>query len=177
MTTYRRNKWAMWLTMLAAFVLVGVLWHAIVQHRAYRSQEHRLQVLQDMVDMSPAAFVIVDDMRNIIMWGDGATALFGYTCEEMQGETIERLLRPVDYVKHKRGLVRRIENPNKNYPLLAIQCVGINKSGEQLQLLVVVASFDNTHGRCHVALISRITETQVLVNGSKIAGDKWRLSL
>jgi PAS domain S-box-containing protein len=68
------------------------LFGAFVREITERQQvEERLRFQATILQNVPDSIIAIDLEGRVMYWNDGATALFGYTTDEMLGQTLERL--------------------------------------------------------------------------------------
>jgi PAS domain S-box-containing protein len=72
---------------------VGV---AIQNARLFSEIDRQKQYFEMLVEVSPAAVVVMDADERVTGWNPAAAALFGYTSEEATGRTIDELVVPAD---------------------------------------------------------------------------------
>ncbi len=70
---------------------VGV---AIQNARLFSEVERQRQYFEMLVEVSPAAIVVMDAAERVTAWNPAASALFGYTADEAIGHTIDDLVVP-----------------------------------------------------------------------------------
>ena len=72
---------------------VGV---AIQNARLFTEVEQQRQYFEMLVEVSPAAIVVMDAAERVTGWNPAAAALFGYSADEAIGRTIDELVVPED---------------------------------------------------------------------------------
>src|SRR5215469_5928032 len=80
---------------------VGV---AIQNARLFSEIDRQKQYFEMLVDVSPAAIVVMDADERVTGWNPAAAALFGYTAEEAIGRTIDDLVVPEDFRSESRDV-------------------------------------------------------------------------
>src|SRR5579862_9212221 len=78
---------------------VGV---AIQNARLFAEIDRQKQYFEMLVEVSPAAVVVMDADERVTGWNPAATALFGYASAEAVGRTIDELVVPDDLVSESR---------------------------------------------------------------------------
>ena len=93
---------------------VGV---AIQNARLFAQVERQREYFEMLVEVSPAAIVVMDADERVTGWNPAAAALFGYAEDEAVGRTIDELVVPHEFRSesrtvtveaHERGRTRRI---------------------------------------------------------------------
>jgi PAS domain S-box-containing protein len=107
---------------------VGV---AIQNARLFTEIDRQKQYFEMLVEVSPAAVVVMDADERVTGWNPAAAALFGYASAEAVGRTIDELVVPDDLVSESRevtiealgqGRTRRItRRANKDGALLDVE--------------------------------------------------------
>jgi len=114
------------LTDIAALVMDRMEMHRLELLR-YTSQQR----LQAISSTSPDAIVCTDLRRGITFWNPAATALFGYSAEEMSGQSISELIPARCQTDYRNELVRitsdeaAISNPR------SLQIWGVTREGRE----------------------------------------------
>jgi PAS domain S-box-containing protein len=72
---------------------VGV---AIQNARLFAEVDRQKQYFEMLVEVSPAAVVVMDAAERVTGWNPAAAALFGYSSDEAAGRTIDELVVPAD---------------------------------------------------------------------------------
>jgi PAS domain S-box-containing protein len=80
---------------------VGV---AIQNARLFAQVERQRQYSEMLVEVSPAAVVVMDADERVTGWNPAAAALFGYAAEEAVGRTIDELVVPEDLRSESRDV-------------------------------------------------------------------------
>ncbi|HEX5173795.1 MAG TPA: GAF domain-containing protein [Gaiellaceae bacterium] len=80
---------------------VGV---AIQNARLFSEIDRQKQYFEMLVEVSPAAVVVMDADERVTGWNPAAAALFGYTADEAIGGTIDELVVPDDFRSESRDV-------------------------------------------------------------------------
>jgi PAS domain S-box-containing protein len=80
---------------------VGV---AIQNARLFAEIDRQKQYFEMLVEVSPAAVVVMDADERVTGWNPAAAALFGYTADEAMGRTIDDLVVPADFRDESRDV-------------------------------------------------------------------------
>jgi PAS domain S-box-containing protein len=80
---------------------VGV---AIQNARLFTEVEHQKQYFEMLVEVSPAAIVVMDADERVTGWNPAAAALFGYSPHEAIGSTIDELVVPEEFRSESRNV-------------------------------------------------------------------------
>src|ERR1700751_3092597 len=78
---------------------VGV---AIQNARLFAEVERQKQHFESLVEISPAAIVVMDADEQVTGWNPAAAALFGYSSDEAVGRTIDELVVPDEFRSESR---------------------------------------------------------------------------
>ncbi len=108
--------------------------------------------------------VIVGDVETgrIVLWNPAASALFGYSAEEIIGRPIEVLMPPHVRERHQQGLARYREHGHG--PVIdsgrQVEVPALRKSGEEITVELSLSPLGPhaTEGRFVVALVRDVTE-------------------
>ncbi|HKN64585.1 MAG TPA: GAF domain-containing protein [Gaiellaceae bacterium] len=80
---------------------VGV---AIQNARLFSEIDRQKQYFEMLVEVSPAAIVVMDADERVTGWNPAAAALFGYTADEAAGRMIDELVVPADFRSESRDV-------------------------------------------------------------------------
>jgi two-component system NtrC family sensor kinase len=141
-----------------------VLKYQQMQHRHYFVEASSGQIpqgeakFQNLLESAPDAIIIVDEAGKMVIVNHQAEVLFGYTCSELLGQTIELLL-PENlrtlHVKHRANYVSepRTRPIGSGYTLNARR-----KDGSQFLSEVSLSPLRTDHGLLITSVIRDITE-------------------
>ncbi|MGD9427016.1 EAL domain-containing protein [Pantoea sp. NSTU24] len=104
-----------------------------------RMEMHRLELLrytsqqrlQAISSTSPDAIICTDLRRGIIFWNPAATALFGYTAEEMQGQYISELIPARCQTDYRTELARITADEAAISLPRSLQIWGVTRDGRE----------------------------------------------
>ena len=125
-------------------------------------------ILQNIADS-----VIVTDLQGqITSWNEGASKIFGFSAEEMLGETIAKVSK-----SKERGQVAsaQLEQVRKGV-LFSTECEGVRKDGEPVWLMLTTKLLKNSQGETVGMIgvgkdISERKKAEAALRGSE---EKWR---
>ncbi|MFN2510913.1 MAG: PAS domain S-box protein [Pyrinomonadaceae bacterium] len=99
--------------------------------RARRESEDRFRTL---ADTASDGIINVDESSTILFVNPAAGRIFGYTVEEMAGQSLTMLMP--DYLRHlhQSGIKRFVETGERHISWHGIELPGLHKSGEEIPL-------------------------------------------
>jgi len=133
---------------------VGV---AIQNARLFAEVDRQKQYFESLVEISPAAIVVMDADERVTGWNPAAAALFGYTSEEAVGRTIDELVVPEEFRSESRDVTREALEQVRTRRITR----RARKDGELLdvEMELVPLGFDGEHVGFY-AIYHDITELQ-----------------
>src|SRR6185295_8937706 len=104
--------------------IVGHMAIAVERARLVDGLRERTEFLENMLQSSQDAIIVVDNQNRIKTWNEGASRIFGYTASEAIGQSYELLLpdeernspegSTIQAAVEKSGFVRRFEFVRKS---------------------------------------------------------------
>jgi PAS domain S-box-containing protein len=133
---------------------VGV---AIQNARLFTEVEQQRQYFEMLVEVSPAAIVVMDAAERVTAWNPAAAALFGYAADEAIGRTIDELVVPEDFRRESREVSEEARRQGRTHRITRRS----RKDGELLdvEMELVPLHFDGDNVGFY-AIYHDITELQ-----------------
>jgi PAS domain S-box-containing protein len=95
---------------------------------ALRESELKLRLVTQSAN---DAIVAVNSSGEVISWNKGARHIFGYTEEEMLGQSLTILMPEAFRAAHQRGLERHVETGEAHVIGKTVELTGLRKGGEE----------------------------------------------
>jgi PAS domain S-box-containing protein len=125
--------------------IVGHMAIAVERARLVDGLRERTEYLENILENSQDAIVVVDGQNRIKTWNEGARSVFGYTADEAVGQPYELLLnddarktdeaRRIPDLLEKQGFLRRCE------------CIRRHKNGGRLVVEITATLLKDKNGR------------------------------
>ena len=115
-----------------------------------------------MVEASPNALLVVDRQGKLTFANHGAEVLFGYSQEELLGETIERLIPERYRAKHGGYVEGFFAEPKARAMGAGRELFGLRKDGSEVPIEIGLSPLDTPDGLFTLASIIDITEKRRL---------------
>ncbi|HEY2311103.1 MAG TPA: GAF domain-containing protein, partial [Gaiellaceae bacterium] len=133
---------------------VGV---AIQNARLFAEVDRQKQYFESLVEISPAAIVVMDADERVTGWNPAAAALFGYTSSEATGRIIDELVVPDEFRGESRDVTKQALEDVRTHRITRRS----RKDGELLdvEMELVPLRFDGEHVGFY-AIYHDITELQ-----------------
>ncbi|MCW7541404.1 PAS domain S-box protein, partial [Aquabacterium sp. A7-Y] len=129
-----------------------------VTHLKVRRDSQLLEArYRDLLESTPDAIVMVNDIGRIVLVNSQAEAVFGYSRDELVGQPLEVLL-PLRYreahVGHRAGYVSR----SRTRPMaVGLELYGMRKNGEEFPVEISLSPLQTDVGRVSMGAIRDIT--------------------
>ncbi|MBC7911233.1 MAG: PAS domain S-box protein [Pyrinomonadaceae bacterium] len=122
------------------------------------SEEHHRIVAETASD----AIITIDERSEIIFVNRAAEGIFGYTVEEMQGQSLT-LLMP-DYLRHvhSAGFHRYLETGRKHISWQGVELPGLHKDGHEIPLELSFSEFIRGGERFFTGIARDVTERKLV---------------
>jgi PAS domain S-box-containing protein len=133
---------------------VGV---AIQNARLFSEVDRQKQYFEMLVEVSPAAVVVMDADERVTGWNPAAAALFGYTDEEAMGRTIDELVVPEELRSESREVTTEALGQGRTRRIT--RRAGKDGGLVDVEMELVPLSFDGNNAGFY-AIYHDITELQ-----------------
>ncbi len=128
------------------------------------SLEASYQTLETLLDCVPAAIVVSDEGGRIVRANAYVEKLFGYSQEELLGQTIETLVperfRGV-YMEHRH---QYLQDPKRRAMGAGIELYGKHKNGREFTIDAILSAVQTKQGKLILSLIQDFAERDPAVN-------------
>lgn len=121
--------------------------------QAMRASEERFRALAESAN---DAILTVDDHGRVVHCNESIERIFGYSCEEMTGEPVSRLL-PDQYLGDERSGFWTFMGNGKHLLGRTLELIGRRKNGKEFPLEVSLAAFETEEGSFVTAILRDIT--------------------
>jgi len=113
--------------------LVVTRWKGTAAHISQKlktSEEH----FKSVVQASPDAIILGDEWGNILSWNGAAQTMFGYTAEEVIGQSLTLLMPSRYHQAHEEGLRRVRASQHTKVIGRTVELVGLRKGGREFPI-------------------------------------------
>jgi len=125
--------------------IVGHMSIAVERARLVDGLRERTEFLENILQSSLDAIVVVDAQNRIKTWNDGARRIFGYKPEEAIGQPYDLLLDQED--RNTAGALRLQESLQQAGSLRRLECVHRTKDGRRLIVEISATILKDKKGR------------------------------
>ncbi len=124
--------------------------------------EKSQQYLQNILQASDAAIMVIDGDEKIVAWNKGAEKIFGYTQQEIIGKPSSYLIPPDDEHKDELNFIK--EEVSKKGALENYETERKTKSGDTIPVQLNVTKLESTTGKYYgrTVIIKDVTEVKRL---------------
>lgn len=130
-----------------------------------RSSENMKKAI---LEASLDAIITIDEHSRIVEFNQSASAIFGYSANEILGQLLSDTLIPQRYrVAHLEGLVNYISTGHSPILNQRIELIAIHKSGEEFPIEIAITTIVSNQHRFFTAFIrdiSKIKQTEARIN-------------
>jgi PAS domain S-box-containing protein len=126
--------------------------------RAADDLEQSRQRLAGIVNSAMDAILALDEHRQIVLANPAVERMFGYTAEELQGQSLARLLPERSRAMHSLG-IEEFSNTAGSGAMGAVRAVsGLRKNGEEFPIEATISEYQATGRRHLLAILRDVTE-------------------
>lgn len=123
--------------------------------------KNKVEVFASIVELAPDAIYVYDDSRNVFTWNSAAERLYGYSRDEMIGQSIEKIV-PDDKLEELKAFIETLRD--SEHATARIDTVRIARDGSRIPMQIAAARVPGlSHERASFAIVARDTTQQVQV--------------
>lgn len=143
-------------TFFSALALIAPLFVLLKFDAALKGKGDQLRSITD--SMVHAMVIAVDESMNIIFWNRAAERGFGYTEQEMLGQSMGKLIPERDRDAHRTAFQHAVGSRALNIAVDAHEFTGLTKDGREFPIELSLSSWAQGRERYFGAVIHDITE-------------------
>lgn len=128
-----------------------------------------------VIEFFPTAMIIVDENGRVDLVNQEAERIFGYSREEMTGQSIDILLSQNDRASHSKHRQIYLRTPSQRPMGLGRELFGLRKDGSVFSLEVALGPIAFPEGKKIVAAITDITERKEIESALSDNEERMRL--
>ncbi|MEE8330301.1 MAG: PAS domain S-box protein [Acidimicrobiia bacterium] len=148
---------ATWLTDGERF-FSGILRDVTEQAELSKRLSSSQQRLEAILNSANDAIVSVDAKGEVVLWNTHAAELFGYSDEEMIGETLLALIPERFREAHVAGIQRVVEGGERHVIGQTVELAALHSDGREFPMELSLATWTSDEERLFVGIIRDITE-------------------
>ncbi len=119
------------------------------------------QRLDAILDTATDAVVSIDASGHVMLWNHGATEMFGYSSQEMMGETLDVIIPDRYRAQHADGL-ERVGGGGEHHVIgKTVELAGLDRDGREFPIELSLATWEIDGERFYSGIIRDITERKV----------------
>lgn len=126
-----------------------------VENRLKEEGERRFS---SIVKSANDAIIVADNSGNIVLWNKAAEKIFGFTMDEMIGESLELIIPERYRALHQAGMNRFIETGQPKIMGKKTEVEGLGKNGKEFPIELSLASWQTEEGLFFTSIIRDVTE-------------------
>src|SRR5208283_1071036 len=130
-----------------------------------------------LVESAPDAMVVVDGRGRIVLVNVRAETLFGYTCDELLGQTVEDLVPGASRGQHTADRLAYVAKPRPRTMGMHANLSGLRKDGSEFPAEIALSPIETEQGMLVYAAIRDLTERRRTKEALRIAEESVRENL
>lgn len=104
------------------------------RQQAEAALRHSQEQLQSVVQSTDEGIISLNSRGEVIFWNKGAETMFGYSMEEMQGRTLDRIIPERFRPAHQAGIIRALRAGKKTIKGKILEVMGLRRDGREFPL-------------------------------------------
>ena len=137
---------------------VGVQALAVKAEHAEHALHESEARFRSLVEAATDSIVLADHNGHILSWNRAASHLFGYTDEEVRGQSLSILMPPRHRAAHERGLARVRDTGESRLIGRLVELEGLRKDGSEFPLELSLAMWKSDEAVFYSGIIRDITQ-------------------
>ncbi|MBM7704543.1 bifunctional diguanylate cyclase/phosphodiesterase [Metabacillus iocasae] len=113
---------------------------------------------QSIIETANDAVITIDHYGNIISWNQAAERIFGYSFDEVRGESVEKIMPQQFRKAHVEGVKRFKKTGEKKVIGKTVELEGLHKSGEKFPLELSLSTTSKGEKAYFTGIIRDISE-------------------
>lgn len=148
---------------------------ALRNSRTLESLKSSEERFRSVTQTAGDAIISIDRRGTVVLWNPGAERIFGYTDEEMVGQSLSLLIPEHQREAHQEALVRAPETGESGLAEKIIDLVGVRKDGSEFPLELSVASWKAGGEIYFTGIIRDITDRKQAEEEIRTAKDQLEI--
>ncbi|MCW5797871.1 MAG: PAS domain S-box protein [Nitrospira sp.] len=137
---------------------VGVQALAVKAEHAEHALHESEARFRSLVEAATDSIVLADHTGHILSWNRAAAHLFGYTDDEVRGQSLSMLMPPRHRAAHERGLARVRDTGESRLIGRLVELEGLRKDGSEFPLELSLAMWKSDEAVFYSGIIRDITQ-------------------
>lgn len=137
---------------------VGVQALAVKAEHAEHALHESEARFRSLVEAATDSIVLADHNGHILSWNRASSHLFGYTDEEVRGQSLSILMPPRHRAAHERGLARVRDTGESRLIGRLVELEGLRKDGSEFPLELSLAMWKSDEAVFYSGIIRDITQ-------------------
>ncbi len=131
---------------------------ALLNDWTYESLERSEQRYRSLAQSANDAIVSADATGDVISWNEGAEDIFGYTEEEMLGQSLTGIMPDGFRQDHIKGIQRFLDTRQPRMIGHTVEMTGLRKDGSEFPIELSLSSWETAEGTFFTGIIRDISE-------------------
>lgn len=118
--------------------------------------------LQQLITYAPDAIIVIDTDSNIIFWNPKAEQMFGWTADEVTGQSLsDKIIPPASRDAHNNGMKRYLATGVARVLNQTIEVTAINKKGDEFYISLTISNSKLGDKGAFISFIRDITQQKM----------------
>lgn len=123
-----------------------------------KHKTNKTDLLQAIADSTSDALIAIDDAGRVIEWNSAAEKIFGFSVEEMVGNSLNTVIPERYRMAHDKGLERVNSGGEQHVIGQAVRLNGTRKDGSEFPLELTVSTWRDNGRNCYGGIIRDVSD-------------------
>jgi len=157
--------------------IVGALTDITERKQAEEALRESKERFRAVVDTAKDAIITIDNRGDIVGWNNSAKVMFGYSGDEINGQSLS-LIMPERYREDHRNGLRRVASGGVTKIIgKTVELAGLRKEGSEFPLELSISTWKTGEEVFFTAIVRDITERKLAEEALRASENKFRLAM
>ena len=138
--------------------LVFSLINVTEREKAIIAQHESEERFHSLAESANDGIISIDGLETVFYWNKAARAMFGYTDEEILGQSLTRLMPERYKEKFHHGLRQRLSSQDRHQVNKSLEVFGLRKDGSEFPIELSIGSWETREGVFFTGIVRNISE-------------------
>ncbi|MCH7963994.1 MAG: PAS domain S-box protein [Bacteroidetes bacterium] len=157
--------------------IVGALTDITERKQAEEALRESKERFRAVVDTANDAIITIDNRGNIVGWNNSAKVMFGYSVDEIIGQSLSLIMPERYHEDHRNGLRRVASGGVTKIIGKTVELAGLRKDGSEFPLELSISTWKTGEEVFFTAILRDITDRKRAEAALRASENKFRLAM